>query len=273
VNRPSLLLAGLSVVGAIVLIWFALLVPTQGGFGYDAYAFWDVRLDDIYGRSFGQLTAHGAFRYSPPIAVLFAPFHLLPWPVFLAIWTAALGVVLVWLGGRWAVACCAFIGVPMSIYEGNVDLLIAASVALGLRWPAVLSFAILAKLTPGVVLIWFVVTRDWRSLWIALAATGLLVALTYPFVDDAWPRYVEMLIDNGRTVDADTTVVRSALAVALIVWAALTKRPWVVGVAAAIAQPVVTLRSLTVGLSALALFRRARSAPRSCSSAEVARPL
>ncbi len=77
-RRRRLSLAGLSLAGAIVFAWFASLVPTQGGFGYDAFAYWDVRLDDIYGRSFGQLTAYGAFRYSPPIALLFAPFHSLP---------------------------------------------------------------------------------------------------------------------------------------------------------------------------------------------------
>ena len=258
-KRPPLLLAGLSVAGTIVLAWFVLLVPTQGGFGYDAFAFWDVRLDDIYGRSFGQLTAHGAFRYSPPIALLFAPFHLLPWPVFLAVWTAALAAVLVWLGGRWAIASCVFIGIPMSLYEGNIDLLIAVSVVLAFRWPAVLSFAILAKVTPGVMLIWFVARRDWRSLGIALGSTALIIVVTFPLVHDAWPDYLRMLIDNEGAPEGSNLVLRLVAAGILVALAARSERPWVVGIAVAVAQPALALRSLSVGVASLALRRRGQA--------------
>lgn len=249
-------MAGLSVAGAIVLLWFVSLIPTQTGFGYDAFAFWDVRLADIYGRSFGQLTAHGAFRYSPAIALLFAPFHLLPWPAFLAVWTAVLGAVLAWLGGRWALASCVFIGVPMSLYEGNIDLLIAASVVLGFRWPAAWSFAILTKVTPGVGLIWYVVRRDWRSLGIALGSTALIILVTFPFVHDAWPDYLRMLIDNGRASQGSNLVLRVVVAGILVAWAARADRPWVVGIAVAVAQPALTLRSLSVGVASLALLRK-----------------
>lgn len=249
-------LAALSLAGVIILIWFASLIPTQTGFGYDAFAFWDVRLDDIYGRSFGQLTAHGAFRYSPPIALAFAPLHLLPWPIFLAAWTAVLAGTLAWLGGRWALASCVFIAVPISIYEGNIDMLIAASVVLAFRWPAILSFAILAKVTPGVVLIWFIVRRDWWAVWVALGSTALIVVLSYPFVGDAWPAYIRMLADNGGAAEGGNLILRIAISAALVAWAARSDRPWLVGIALAFAQPTLTFRSVSVGIAALALYRK-----------------
>ena len=255
-ERPSLWLAGLSVAGLVIVVWFALLIPTQEGFGYDAFAFWDVRLGDIYARSFGQLTAYGAFRYSPPVALAFAPFHLLPWPVFLALWTAVLAGTLAWLGGRWALASCVFIGIPVSIYEGNIDMLVAASVVLAFRWPAILSFAILAKVTPGVTLVWFLVRRDWRSVWIALGSTVLIVVLTYPFVGDAWPSYIRMLVDNGGAAEGGNVIPRIVLAGALVAWAARSDRLWLVGIAVAIAQPALTIRSVSVGIAALALYRK-----------------
>ncbi len=259
-RRPPLWLAGLSVAGLVIVVWFVSLIPTQNGFGYDAFAFWDVRLDDIYGRSFGQLTAYGAFRYSPPIAFVFAAFHLVPWPVFLALWTAVLVGTLVWLGGRWTLASCVFIGIPMSIYEGNIDMLLGASVVLAFRWPAVLSFAILAKVTPGVTLIWFLVRRDWRSFWIALGSTVLIVVVTYPFVGDAWPSYIRMLVDNGGAAEGGNMILRVVLAGALVAWAARSDRLWLVGIAVAIAQPALTIRSVSVGIAALALYHRGASA-------------
>lgn len=259
-RRPPLLLAGLSLAGLIIVVWFVSLIPTQTGFGYDAFAFWDVDLDDIYRRSFGQLTAYGAFRYSPPIALAFAAFHLVPWPVFLVVWTALLVGTLAWLGGRWALASCVFIGIPMSIYEGNIDMLLAASVVLAFRWPAALSFAILAKVTPGVTLVWFLVRRDWRSFWIALGSTVLIVVVTYPFVGDAWPSYIRMLVDNGGAAEGGNVILRVVLAGVLVAWAARSDRPWLVGIALAIAQPALTIRSIAVGAAALALFRRGASA-------------
>lgn len=252
-------LAGPSLAGLIVLVWFATLAQTHGGFGYDAYAYWDVRLDDIYGRSFGQLTALGAFRYSPPIAALFAPLHLLPLPVFLASWVALLMAALVWLGGRWTLAVCIFIGIPWSIYEGNIDLLLAASVVAGLRWPGAASFAVLAKATTGVVLVWFVVRRDWRSLGISLGSLVLIVVVTFPITHDQWPRYFGMLADNAGTPETAAIGARLLLALALVVVAARTDRPWLVGIAAAVAQPTFTLRSLAVGAAALGIGRRSKT--------------
>ena len=256
VARVPIQLAAPSLAGLIVVVWFASLVPTQNGFGYDAYAYWDVRLADIYGRSFGQLTAFGAFRYAPPIAALFAPFHLLPWPVFLGLWVALLWAALAWLGGRWTLAACVFVGIPWSIYEGNVDLLLAVLVVAGLRWPAVLSLAILAKATTAIVLVWFLLRRDWRSLGISLAALAALVLLTLPFTFDQWPRYFAMLADNAGAPESAWIGLRVLVAIGLISLASVTNRAWLVGVAAAVAQPTLTIRSLAVVMAAVGLILR-----------------
>ena len=62
--------------------------------GVDAYAYWTVDPSSPYGAS-----APGTFRaffYSPAFAQLTAPIHLLPWQVFIAIWTVVLTLVLLW---------------------------------------------------------------------------------------------------------------------------------------------------------------------------------
>ncbi len=44
----------------------------------------------------------------------------------------------------------------------------AAAIALGFRYPATWAFVLLAKVTPGIGLLWFLVRREWRNLAIAL---------------------------------------------------------------------------------------------------------
>ena len=82
--------------GLIICGWlatgFALVVVTSVGhsFGYDAFAYWSIDFNDLYGRAMYNNFALGAFRYAPPIAFLFGPFGALPWWLFLWLWEAAM---------------------------------------------------------------------------------------------------------------------------------------------------------------------------------------
>ena len=164
--------------GLIISGWlatgFALIVVTSivHSVGYDAYSYWSIDFSDLYGRAMSSNFALGAFRYAPPIAFLFGPFGALPWWLFLWLWEALMLALIAWLGGRWALVLLALPPVALELYHGNVHLLIAAAIVLGLRYPAAWSFVLLTKVTPGVGLLWFAVRREWRSLAIALGATA-----------------------------------------------------------------------------------------------------
>ena len=63
----------------------------------------------------------------------------------------------------------------MSIAIGQLDLLMAAAIVIGFRWPAAWVLPFITKLTPGIGVLWFAARREWRSLGIALGATAAVV--------------------------------------------------------------------------------------------------
>ncbi len=259
--RDRLVRDGLSVVGLIVVLWFFVFLGSRGQ-GYDAFAYWDVKLGDLYGRSIGQLTALGAFRYSPPIAFVMAPLHALSFEAFYWLWVAAQVAVLVWMARRWSLAACAFVAIPMSLYQGNIDLLIAASVVLGMRYPAAWSAAILLKVTPVIGLLWFAVRREWRSLAIAGLVTLLVALPTVILRPDLWVDYGRVLADNAGADPHGFPIplwVRLIVAAGLAIWAARTDRPWLIAIAVAVAQPSLSIRSASVAVAAVPLWRAGRT--------------
>jgi len=251
-------LVGLSAAGVLVAGWFLVVIGPQG-MGYDLMAYWDVRLDDVYGRSAGTLWAIGAFRYSPVMAFVMAPLHVLPFQVVLVLWTTLLVGALWWMCGKWTLAVLAFPGVDTSIYVGNIDILIAAAIVVALRYPAAWSFGLLTKVTPGIGLIWHAARREWRQLAIAIGVTALLVFPTVIVRPELWTAWFAMLRDNSTlpTGNEVPLVYRVPIA-AVLVWAgARTNRPWVLGIAIAFCEPVLGLRSWAVAVASVALLVRA----------------
>ncbi len=182
---------------------FVIVAPVAGTVGFDAFAYWSVNLDHPYRLVAGQL---GAFPCTPIAARLFAPAALLPWPAFWWLWTALLIGTAIWLGWRRALLVLAFPPVALELYHGNVHLLIAAAVALGLRYPWTWAFILATKVTPGIGLIWFAVRREWRSLGIASGVTGALVGGVVPEATAAPPDddVERFALPGGGTADALT---------------------------------------------------------------------
>src|SRR6185369_17822292 len=125
-----------------------------------------------------------------------------------------------------------------------VNLLIAAAIALGFRYPATWAWVLLTKVTPGVGLVWFVVRREWRSLAIALGVTAGLVAVSLAIDFPLWREWLErdLLASLRQPPDqpqiAIPLLVRLPLAVAIVAWGAATDRRWTVPLAATLALPV-----------------------------------
>ena len=248
---------GLSIAGLIVVVWFFVFLDADAR-GFDAFACWDVSLDDLYGRSMGQLTDLGAFRYSPPIGILMASFHVLPFEAFYWLWAVFLSASLVWVSRSWSLALCALVAVPISIYLGNIDIPVAAAIVLGMRYPAVWSIPILIRVTPGVGLLWFVVRREWRSLAVALGTTLLIAVPTMIVRPDLWAGFISMLIDNAGQDPHGFPIplwLRALASVAITIWAGRTSRPWAVAIAMTLIQPSFSIRSAAVGVAAVPLWR------------------
>jgi hypothetical protein len=262
--RDALIVSGWMAALLVPLV----IIPVGLSLGYDAYSYWSIDPVEPYARTFDNLYRLGAFRYAPPIALLFAPLGWLPWWLFLWLWLWLMVATLVFLGRRWTLALLALPPVALELYHGNVHLLMAVAVALGFRHPAAWSFVLLTKVTPGIGLLWFAVRREWRALAIALGATAAVAIAAHLVAPDHWPQFIAATLSNADERQ-DLSIppplpVRLPLAVLLVVWGARTDRPWTVALASTLALPVIWPHGLVVALAALPFARlgdRAASLP------------
>lgn len=245
---------------------FLVVVPITQSLAYDAYSYWSIDLDDLYGRTMFSNFTLGAFRYAPPVAYLFAPLGLLPWWLYVWLWIALMLAIIAWLGGRWALVLLALPPVALELYHGNVHLPMAAAVALGFRHPWTWSFVVLTKVSPGIGLLWFAVRREWRRLAIAAGATAALSIASAIVAPHHWSEFVASILSNVNEPQHYSVPpplpLRLPLAALLVAWGARTDRPWTVPVGAALALPIVWVHGMTVALAAVPFLRRGDRAAR-----------
>jgi hypothetical protein len=234
-------LVGLLALGYLISAALALSLLRLGQFGYDVYAYWSVDLEHLYAQSLPALGGLGAFHYSPPIAQVFALVGGLPWYAFLFGYEALLVGTLIWLGWRWTPLLFAFPPLVLELYAGNINLLLAAAIALGLRYPAAWAFVFLTKVTPGVGVLWFAARREWRSLAIALGATAMIVAVSFATAPSLWSEWFTALTTLRGQAAGEIPVpliIRLPIAAAVVWWGGVTDRRWAVPAGAVIATPV-----------------------------------
>jgi hypothetical protein len=225
----------------------------------DARSYYGFNYADLYaGRT--DWNSIGAYPYSPAFAQLLYPLNLLPWPLFVAVWTAIL-IAAVWaLTGPDYFLLGLVVG-AMEIAGGNISILLALAIVKGFRHPWTWSFVLLTKITPGVGLLWFAIRREWRQLAIALGATAAIVAVSYLVMPSAWHDWIELL--RGNTGKGGTwaaipipLLIRGPIGVALIVWGALRNQRWTVPVGAMLALPALWFGSLSMLLGVIPLTTR-----------------
>jgi hypothetical protein len=251
---------GLIISGWLATLFALIVVPYFGrSLGYDAFAYWSIDLNDVYGRTMDNNFALGSFRYAPPIALLFAPFSLLPWWLFLMLWEAVMLASLAFLGGRWTLVLLALPPVALELYHGNVHLLIAVAIALGFRHPWTWAFVILTKVTPGIGLLWFAARREWRSLGIALGVTAVVSLVSVIVAPQLWREWIDSLFSNLNEPQhfsvPPPAPIRLPIAAVLVIWGARTDRPWTVGIAATLGLPIIWPHGLCVALAAVPFLR------------------
>lgn len=251
--------AGGYLIGAVTINYTAFGLHLIGG---DAFAYWKVGAGQLY---VPPLTGLGAFLYPPPLAALFSLANLVSWPTFWTLWFAVLVATVLWLGGSGWLYLLAFPPVVIELCYGNINLLIAAAVTLGFRFPALWSVVVLTKVTPGVGLIWFLVRREWWSFFVALGTTAGIVLFSLLADTDNWVRWFAALPAMGAAngVPLSTlSVPRIAIAAGIVAWGAKTDRPWLVPVGCCLAMPVIWPASLSVLSAVPAIRRRPLTPPR-----------
>lgn len=202
----------------------------------------------------------GAYLYAPAFAQAISPLTSLPWPWFAAIWTALSAAAYIWLVGRWAFPLLFSGAVALELYLGQIDILIAAAVVIGFRYPAVWAFPLLTKVAPGIGLLWFVFRREWRNLAIAVAATVAIAgasALLAPALWNGWWDLLRRSLLDRHAVEGAylgiPMLARLPFAIALIAWGARTDRHWTVPVGILLAMPILWINVFSLLLAAVPL--------------------
>jgi len=255
------------IVVAYVFVRFSI-----GPWQSDAYWFWRMWDGGLYDRSWLE---YGAYVYSPAFAQAFWPLTLLPWTLVSAMWTGAQLMALVWMLGP-ALAAAALIvpwpsvdgygnAVWATIYNGNPQILIAAAMVAGLRWPGAWSFVLLTKVTPGIGLLYFALRREWRMLGVAMGITGAVVFISSVVSPALWLEWIALLAEaaTADTLPKEpilplTFAVRLPMALGVITLASWRGWPWLVPVASFLGLPAVQLGGFALLAAVPALWLRSR---------------
>jgi hypothetical protein len=208
--------------------------------GVDARTFYD-HLWQPYGGDYASLEG---FYWPPPAALALRPFTLLGFQPFAALMTGAGLAAVAWIGGRWAFLLLFFPPVWWDVSAGNVNVVIgAASLAMVAR-PGWLAIPALTKVTPGLVVGWFLVRREWRQAAVALGFTAALCAVSLVLAPELWPAWIGTMLANegyagpGYFVIEWPLIPRLGVAAVLVAWGASQGHRWVLPVAAWLAIPV-----------------------------------
>ncbi|MFI7482207.1 glycosyltransferase 87 family protein [Kocuria sp. M1R5S2] len=245
----------------VLVLWYLAFMAVRAAFlgvvhgsilGQDAHAYWTAAQSElIYDKVAGE---RDAYLYSPVVMQVIRPLAVLPWPAFLALWIGLQSGVLMWLlkplHWKWAVPLFLFC-VP-ELVIGNVLVLLAASVVIGLRYPVAWAFPALTKITTGAGFLWFVVRGEWRRVLQGIGGISLIVGVSYLFEPASWHAWVQFLLTNrgGTPHGAAVFAAQILLAVVLIVVGARKDQPWLLAPALVLGMPVlVNFVSLTLLMS------------------------
>jgi hypothetical protein len=226
----------------------------------DGHAYFVAPLDHPYGRSLGDVDA---YLYSPAFVQALEPLRWLGWDAVRICLRLASVVAIAWFAGPFTGPLLFVPPVALEVNVANIDLLIAAAIVAGFRYPGGWAFVLLTKVTPGVGLIWFAARREWRSLALAVLSTGAIAAISLVIAPSAWSDWVSTLMRVAAGGSAATgTLIPGPLSVRLVVaslivaWGARSDRRWAVIVAAYVALPAPWVPALAMLLGVTRLEPR-----------------
>jgi hypothetical protein len=171
-----------------VFYWWQL---NQTGNSVDAHAYWIADPNNLYPHP--ELLEKNGYEYSPAFELVIGWGRLLPFAVFAAIWRGILLATLVWLAGPLTLFVIFVPAVASEINAGNIQILLAAAIVLGFRWPGTWAFVILTKVSPGIGLAWFLLRRQWRQFAIAVGLSAAIALVTFVIWPGRWFDYAKLL--------------------------------------------------------------------------------
>lgn len=233
--RDGLVLLG--IIAAVVYWWY---LTTTGGGPVDVHAFWIADPRNLYDEALAGVSTD-AYLYPPAFEFVVGWWRWVPFEIFVAIWRALLLGLLVWMAGPFTVFVIFTVPVASEINAGNIQIMLAAAVVVGFRFPAAWSFVLLTKVTPGIGLLWFLVRRRWRDLAIASAVTAAVAAVSFALGPGRWFEYLALITSSPAPAVAPYYLplwVRLGPAIAFIVWGGWTGKRWPVVVGGTLALPV-----------------------------------
>jgi hypothetical protein len=226
-------------------------------------AYWGFDFSDLYGG--GMVGVQSTYLYSPAFAQLLAPFSLLPWEAFAALWSALNLGALVWMAGpRLATLLFLIPGSPVGdeISTGNLHLLLGAAVVLGFRTSGTWALPLLTKVTPGIGVLWFAGRREWRNLLIAAGVTLGIAAVSFAIGPNLWFDWVDTLRRSSEVaVSSQIAVVpgpvlgRVVVAAGIAIYAGATNRRWLAPLPVFLALPVTWSSGLAILVAMIPLGR------------------
>ena len=239
-------------IGALAVLLQGILVIVVLRYGYDSHAYWLAWHGEMYSRA---PNTQDAYLYSPAFAQLVWPLAQLPWSVFAAAFSLLLLGALIWLVAplprKWALPCV--VAGLTEVTTGNVYLLMAVVVVIGLARPWLWAFVALTKITPCLGPIWFLSRREWRPFTTAVGATLTLGAASWLLSPDLWQAWLKFLFEQAPMTSAPLGSlvtpplwIRLPLAVCIVWWGARRDRRWVIPIAVLLATPVLGLGSFAV---------------------------
>ena len=263
--RSAYLRRVLGVWGVLVAVLLVVLMtalaepfePDSFGPGHDARAYWTAPLDDPYVP--GSVGQESAYLYSPAFLVALSPLRALSWPLFLAVWTSGLLLVLFWLARPLLFLPLLLLALP-EIWGGNITILLAAAIVIGFGRSVAWAFPLLTKVTPGVGILWFAVRREWFAFSLASAATLAVIAATALLTPGLWAEWFQLLTSStGSSTVAGSVpiplIARLPLAIAVVVFAAWRGQRWLLPIGVLLAMPVIWWGSLALLTACVALKR------------------
>lgn len=213
---------------------------TEGAVGIDSHAYWVALQDPAswYSRSPGVTDA---YLYSPLFAQVLTPLKVLPWPAFQLVWLAAQVATLAWLLRplAWWKAMVVALALTPELLIGNIYIFLAAALVLTVRGRTeALLLPALTKVTSVAVVIWHIARRDWRGIVRAIAIGSVLVGFSVAIAPGAWLDWVRLVLGSSGSQGATFFVPRAGVALGLTVYAATTKRAWLLAPAMTLITPV-----------------------------------
>ena len=230
---------------------------------WDSRAYYDALLspDPYAGAAVGVI---GSYLYPPPFLQVLAPAGQLPWPAFMFGWTALLAAAAVAMLRKvprqyrtmWPLLVLL---AGADIWAGNINLLLAYGVVIGLSVPAAWAGLALSKVTPGVGALWLAFRGRWLEFGLALIVTVVSVAASFVAAPQLWGDWLAVVFNEGAgggyAASAPVPLfIRLPLAVLVLWWAARTNRVWLVPCACLLALPVIWFNGLSLLLGAAALL-------------------